>query len=200
MRKIVFTLSVLLVLVLAFAVTSCGSHTETTTQAVSTTEPIVTTQPPITSTAPETTKSDISEDYVVYDNGSISFVYPKNYVKWAGETVLIKDVESGNNITIVSEKATNKYANLDKDDYVTMFKPAFEAMGMKIFKYNVEKVKNENNVVMTKITHTASLQGQTMRQTLLIVTSGKTYTITITEMVNDDELVNNLQNSLIRPK
>jgi len=185
MKKIVLTLSVLLVLILALAMTSCGGTTETTT-ATTTTE------------APITTEAPLPEGYALYDNGDISFAYPESFVKTDGSTVILTDMTTGNNVTVVYEAKTDMYETLDNNGYKTMFKPAFEAMGMSISKYNVEQIaKNAKGISLTKVTHTASTQGKTMEQTMLITTVGnKTYTVTVTEVVNNDAFVNNVLNSL----
>lgn len=186
MKKIALTLSVLLVLVLALALTSCGGKTETTTEtATTTTEPVITTEAPL------------PEGYTLYDNGDISFAYPEKLSKTDGSTVILTDMTTGNNITVVYEAKTDMYETLDNNGYKTMFKPAFEAMGMTISKYNVEQIaKNAKGIAITKVTHTASVEGTSMEQTMLITTVGnKTYTVTVTEMVNDDAFVNNVLNS-----
>ena len=185
MKKIALTLSVLLVLVLALALTSCGETTETTTEtATTTTEPVITTEA-------------LPEGYVRFDNGDISFAYPQSLTKTDGSTVILTDMTTGNNITVVYEAKTDMYETLDNNGYKTMFKPAFEAMGMTISKYNVEQIaKNAKGIAITKVTHTASVEGTSMEQTMLITTVGnKTYTVTVTERVNDDAFVNNVLNS-----
>lgn len=179
MKKIVLTLSVLLVLILALAMTSCGGNTETTTQA------------------PDTTEAPLPAGYTLYDNGDISFAYPEKLSKTDGSTVILTDMTTGNNITVVYEAKTDMYAKMDNNDYAEQFKPMFEAMGMTIAKYNVEQIKNEKGSSLTKVTHTASVEGISMDQTMLITTVGnKTYTVTVTEVVNDDAFVNNVLNSL----
>ena len=187
MRKILLTLSVLLVLVLALAMTACGGTTETTTEAVTTT-----TETPITTEAP------LPEGYTLYDNGDISFAYPESFVKTDGSTVILTNVINGNNITVVYEAKTDMYETLDNNGYKELFKPMFESMGISVSKYNVEQVaQNTKGISLTKITHTASVQGKSMEQTMLITTVGnKTYTVTITEVVNDDVYLNNVMNSL----
>lgn len=186
MKKIVLTLSALLILILAFAMTSCGGTTETTTEAVTT-----------TTEAPVTTEAPLPEGYTLYDNGDISFAYPEKLSKTDGSTVILTDMTTGNNITVVYEAKTDMYETLDNNGYKTMFKPVFESMGMTISKYNVEQIaKNAKGIAITKVTHTASVEGTSMEQTMLITTVGnKTYTVTVTEMVNDDAFVNNVLNS-----
>ena len=187
MRKIVLTLSVLLVLVLALAMTACGGTTETTTEAVTT-----------TTEAPITTEAPLPEGYTLYDNGDISFAYPESFVKNDGSTVILTNVTNGNNITVVYEAKNDMYETLDNNGYKELFKPMFESMGISVSKYNVEQVaKNTKGISLTKITHTASVQGTSIEHTLLITTVGnKTYTVTITEVVNDDAYLNNVMNSL----
>lgn len=187
MRKILLTLSVLLVLVLALAMTACGGTTETTTEAVTT-----------TTEAPITTEAPLPEGYTLYDNGDISFAYPESFVKTDGSTVILTNVINGNNITVVYEAKTDMYETLDNNGYKELFKPMFESMGISVSKYNVEQVaQNTKGISLTKITHTASVQGKSMEQTMLITTVGnKTYTVTITEVVNDDVYLNNVMNSL----
>ncbi len=192
MKKIVLTLAVLLLLVASLTVmSSCGGTTETTTEATTTTEPVVT-------TTPETTPAALPEGYTLYDNGDISFAYPESFIKQEGSTVILVDGTNGNNITVVYEAKTDLYAKMDNDDYVELFKPLFDAMEMTVTNYAVEQIsKNATGISLTKITHTASTQGKTMEQTMLITTVGnKTYTVTVTEVVNNDVFVNNVLNSL----
>jgi len=205
MKKIIVTLAVLCLLVASLAVmTACGGTAETTTEATTTTEPIVTTQPAITTTVPVTTtetpvttKAPLPAGYTLYDNGDISFAYPEKLSKTDGSTVILTDMTTGNNITVVYEGKNDLYAKMDNDDYAELFKPMFEAMGISVSNYHVEQItKNANGISLTKITHTASTQGSSMDQTLLITTVGnKTYTVTVTEVVNDDAFVNNVLNS-----
>ncbi|MBQ4120840.1 MAG: hypothetical protein IJD35_02370 [Clostridia bacterium] len=186
MKKIIVTLAVLLLLVASLAVmTACGGTTETTA-ATTTTE------------APVTTEAPLPEGYTLYDNGDISFAYPEGFVKQDGSTVILADMTTGNNITVVYEAKTDMYETLDNNGYKTMFKPIFEAMDMTVTNYAVEQIaKNATGISLTKITHTASTQGKTMEQTMLITTVGnKTYTVTVTEVVHNDAFVNNVLNSL----
>lgn len=202
MKKIIVTLAVLCLLVASLAVmSSCGGRTETTTEATTTTEPIVTTQMVVTTTLPETTKSSVPEGYAVYNNNSISFVYPEHFVKQGDKTtVILQDEKTGNNVTVTAEKMTNEYFQMDRNDYKETLKPAFEAAGMRIGDYSVAQVKNEKGVAIAKIWHKITLNGQSMYQTMLVVNSNnKTYTVTITEIVPDSELVNNVFESLYRP-
>ena len=53
----------------------------------------------------------IPEDYVVYDDGKISFAYPKNWTKQNGSVVILTGT-NGNNITVVYEPKTNMYDDL----------------------------------------------------------------------------------------
>ena len=185
MKKIALTLSVLLVLVLALALTSCGETTETTTEtATTTTEPVITTEA-------------LPEGYVRFDNGDISFAYPESFTKTDGSTVILSDGTNGNNITVVYEDKTDYYEKMTTADYATDLRPAFSSMGMTIKGYSVDQIKNAKGTSLTKIAHTASVSDITLKQTMLVITAGeKTYTVTVTEMVNDAALVNNVLNTL----
>ena len=179
MKKIVLTLSALLILILAFAMTSCGGTTETTTEA------------------PVTTEAPLPEGYTLYDNGDISFAYPEKLSKTDGSTVILSDGTNGNNITVVYEDKTDYYEKMTTSDYATDLRPAFSSMGMTIKGYSVDQIKNAKGASLTKIAHTASVSEITLKQTMLIITAGeKTYTVTVTEMVNDAALVNNVLNTL----
>ena len=185
MKKIALTLSALLVLVLALALTSCGGTAETTTEtATTTTEPVITTEA-------------LPEGYVLFDNGDISFAYPESLTKTDGSTVILSDGTNGNNITVVYEAKTNYYEKMTATDYANDLRPAFSAMGMTIKGYSVNQIKNAKGTSITKIAHTASVSDITLKQTMLVITAGeKTYTVTVTEMVNDSALVNNVLNTL----
>ena len=187
MKKIVLTLTIMLVFILALSMTACSGEAETTT-----TEAVTTTEAPITTEAP------LPEGYVLYDNGDISFAYPESLVKNDGSTVILTNVTNGNNITVVYEAKTDMYEKMDNDGYKELFKPIFESMGISVSKYNVEQIaKNTKGISLTKVTQTVSTQGKTMEQTMLITTVGdKTYTVTVTEVVNDDTFLNNVMNSL----
>lgn len=178
MKKIVLTLAIMLIFILALSMTACGNEATTTTE-------------------PATTEAPLPEGYVLYDNGDISFAYPENFNKTDGSTVVLSNLINGNNITIVYEAKTDYYTKMTDAIYAKDLKPAFEAMGMTIEKYTVEQIQNEKGVSLTKVTQTATVQETALQQTLLSITAGdKTYTVTVTEMVKDADFVNNVVNSL----
>lgn len=209
MKKIIIMLAVLLLLVASLAVmSSCGGKTETTTEATTTTEPIVTTQPAITTTVPVTTTETpvtqypIPEGYALYDNGDIAFLYPEGMTKQEGSTVIIVNTTNGNNITVVYEPKTNFYETINNEQYYNAMKPIADAAGSILKSPSVEQIKaNANGISLTKMSHTLLTSGVSVKQTIFATTVGdKTYSVTVTEMVADETLVNTVLNSLRHTK
>lgn len=212
MKKIALTLSALLVLVLALALTSCGGKAETTTEntteAVTTIEQTITTQPVVTTTVPVTTTEapvtqyPIPEGYALYDNGDIAFLYPEGMTKQEGSPTIIVNTENGNNINVVYEPKTNLYETLNNEQYYNLMKPVTDTMGAILKSPSVEQIKaNANGITLTKMSHTLLTNGVSVKQTIFATTVGdKTYSVTVTEMVTDETLVNTVLNSLRHTK
>lgn len=181
MKKTALILTALLVLALALALTACGGETVSSE-----------TKPPIT-------QIETPEGYVLYNNGDISFAYPEAFSKTEDAMDVLSDLTNDNNITVVYEEKTDIYEKMDNDEYESRFKPILETLGMTITKYNVEQLaQNASGVPLTKVTHTTSVEGIVMDQTMLILTVGdKTYTVTVTEVVSDNKLVSTVIDSLI---
>ena len=184
MKRLFYTLAVLVLLICAIVtMNACGDAEVTTTEAVT--------------TAPITTEAPIPEGYTEYSDGSVAFAYPENFQKQDGSTVIIQDATTGNNITVVYEAKNPYYATLDLATYNSEMKPAFESMGLTITNPSVKQTKNDAGVAITKISHTATASGVSMKQTMLITTIGnRTYTVTVTEVKSDSTLVNNVFNTL----
>ena len=133
----------------------------------------------------------IPEGYQVFENGDISFAYPEGWNMTDGSTViLVNETGIGNNITVVYEQKTDMYAKMDTAAFEAQLVPAFETMGLSISNSQVTQTENDGGVSMTKITFNSSVAGASMVQTLYILsTETRTYTVTVTEVTKDSELV-----------
>ena len=133
---------------------------------------------------------EVPEGYQLYKNNDLSFAYPEDWSANTGSVVtLMNPAGVGNNITVVYEAKTSVYDDLTVESFNTMMKPSYEAMGMKVSNVKVEK-KTTNGTDVVQITYDAKMAGQSLAQTAYIVTSGEyTYSITVTEMTQDDQLV-----------
>ena len=179
MKKIALALAVLLLLTLPLAVmTSCGSDDADTPK--------------------EIIEAEIPAGYVAYENGDIRFAYPESYTKQDGSTVLLIDSTTGNNITVVYENKTDYYDKMTLEKYEEEMIPQFEAMGMTITNPSLEHLNNPTTgAAITKVTHRAVYSGASMKQTMLVLTAGqKTYTVTVTEVVGDGNMLNAVINTL----
>ena len=183
MKRLCYTLAVLTLLIAAIVTLNACGDTDATTASTTTTAPI-------TTTAPVTTEAPIPEGYTEYKNGNIVFAYPKTWVKQDGSTVLLQDATTGNNVTVAYEDKNDYYSTLTLAGYNRDMKPAFEAMGLTISDPSVKQTTNKAGTAITKISHTATVSGVSMKQTMLIATFGnKTYTVTVTEVKPDQALV-----------
>ncbi len=137
----------------------------------------------------------IPEDYVVYDDGKISFAYPKNWTKQNGSVVILTGT-NGNNITVVYEPKTDIYDNMTLESFNSMFKPAYESMGLTISNVKIQKTKT-NGLNIVQISHNTKNATATMKQTQYVTTLGdRTYTITVTEVASDAKLVSTVLETL----
>ena len=144
---------------------------------------------------------EIPEGYQLYKNDDLSFAYPEGWSAKTGSVVtLINPAGVGNNITVVYEAKTSMYDDLTVESFNTMMKPSYEAMGMTISNVAVEK-KTTNGLKVVQITYNAKMAGQSMTQTAFIFNAGKsTYTVTVTEVTPDAELVKTVFETLYTGK
>ncbi len=179
--RIILTLCIMLTL--AFALTACDKQGATPT-AQPTPVPTVT----------------IPEGYIMYDNGSISFVYPQNWSKTdASVTMLINPTGVGNNITVAYEAKSDIYKTMTVDSFNTTLKPSMDAVGMNVTGVSVEQKTNALGNSIPTISYTASMSGVSIKQTLFVIDSGdKNYIVTVTETNADRQLVDNVFNTLNR--
>lgn len=149
-------------------------------------------------------KPAIPEGYKEYNNGEISFAYPDDWKMTDGSTViLVNSTGVGNNITVVYEAKNTVYDTITVEEFEAQMKPAYQAMGMSIKDTAIEQTKNECGTQMTKIslTTTSAAAKVTMTQTMYITHVGdRTYTVTVTEVSNDDALVDTVFNTLYKEK
>jgi hypothetical protein len=144
-------------------------------------------------TSEETTSDDVpaTNDTVVYTDGSISFEYPKGFT--SGEQGGVKqliDNTTGNNIALDSAAKTNVYHEMTEAIFNTTLKAQLESMGMTVTDYMHEVETNEKGEDVAIVSFTNTYTGITMKQVLFAVnTSDKTYIVTVTEVIEDENLV-----------
>ena len=144
-------------------------------------------------TSEEATSEDApaTNDNVVYTDGSISFEYPKGFTSGEqGGVKLVQDITTGNNITIASGAKENLYHEMTEATFNTTLKAQLESMGMTITDFMHEVDTNEKGEEIAILAFTNTYSGRTMKQILFAVnTSDKTYIVTVTEVVEDEDLV-----------
>ena len=163
------TLAILLALLMALSIASCGA---------------------------QTAKSSKTPDgYTIYENEAISFAYPEDWTVTDGSTVTITG-PNGNNITVVYEDKTDMYENMTTESYKSELVPVYESMGLAIENPTVKQTKH-NGMKFTIFTHTMITSTKRVDQTQYITTIGdKTHIVTVTEVVADDALVENVLQTL----
>ena len=130
----------------------------------------------------------IPEDYQTYSNSDLSFAYPKDWTKQDGSVVVLSG-SNGNNVTVVYENKTDMYEKMTVDSFNAELKPALQAAGMEVSDVSIEK-KTTNSLSVVVLSFKATMNGVSMKQTGYIITLGdKTYTVTVTEVQPDAELV-----------
>lgn len=203
MKKIIVTLCALFLMVgLTALLGACGDTTDSTsTPDVTTTAPAVTTTTPAaTTTTPTAQTPALPEGYQAYNNGAITFAYPEDWTSTDGSTVILLGAD-GNNITIVYEEENPLYASMTLETFNEQMAPALEAMGITLSNAALTQTENENGLAITKIRYTASVMEVTMGQTMYITTvGGKTYTVTITEVVDAPVLLQTVFDTLSEVK
>ena len=133
---------------------------------------------------------EIPEGYKRYQNDDLSFAYPEDWTKRSGSAeILVNPEGAGNNITVVYEDKTDIYDDLTVESFNRKLRPSYEAIGMTLSNVAVKEGKT-NNVEYVQISYNARRNGMSMKQTQLITSIGDyTYSITITEVDSDRELV-----------
>ena len=153
-------------------------------------------------TKPQPKPAEVPDGYKEYNNGDISFAYPSSWVLTDGSTVLISEkADGGNNITVAYEATNEIYKDLTTDKYLELVKPSLDAMGMKVSGVTITQTKNEYDQGITKITQTMTVSSVTMSQTLYVINSnGRSYTVTVTEVTKDANIVKNVFDTLVALK
>lgn len=138
----------------------------------------------------------LPEGYTMYEDEYISFAYPSHWTTTDGSTVMLQNTENTNNITVVYEAATDVYETMTKESFETTMVPAFEAAGMQISDTAITQ-NTRGDLKITEISITTTLYGITMKQTMYMTTvSDRTYVITVTEVVSDPAIAENVFASL----
>ena len=148
--------------------------------------------------ATEVTSPEPPAGNKLYENDDLSFAYPETWVTTAGSVPVISDSNnSGNNITVAYEPKTTVYKGMTMDIFNELFKPAFEAMGLTLSNITISQVENANGVAITKLTYNAANAVTTMKQTIYCFDAGSyTYSVTVTEMVEAYDVVQNVFNTI----
>lgn len=144
---------------------------------------------------------EIPEGYKLYENEYISFAYPEDWSFQSGSVdMLVNPTGVGNNITIVFENKTDAYENLTVESFNETLKPSYEAMGMTVSNVDISK-GTSNNASYVKLSYNSRMSGVSMKQTAIITTVGdRTYSITVTEVSSDAELLQNVIDTLYSKK
>ena len=169
-----------------------------------------TTAEPETTVEPETTEEETTEEettveltapdgYKMYQYEDIAFAYPENWIldEQYGVLVLIRDTDSGNNITLAAEPYSGLYDNMTVDMFDLYIRPLYEEMGMTLSDINIEK-ETVNGLNVTVIGHITRFSGQTLYQTSFYFTvDNVTYAIAVTENPPEPGLAGTVFNSII---
>ena len=169
-----------------------------------------TTAEPETTVEPETTEEETTEEettveleapegYKMYQYEDIAFAYPENWIldELYGVLVLIRDTDSGNNITLAAEPYTGLYDNMTVEMFNQYIKPQYDSLGMTLSDINIEK-ETVNGLNVTVIGHITRYDGQTLYQTSFYFTvNNVTYAIAVTENPPEPGLAGTVFNSII---
>ncbi len=187
----------LLALTLAFMMlVLCASCAAETTDAPKDHSPEATPSAPASSPEEQSNPAALPEGYTLYNNGDLSFAYPEAFTKTDASTVLLSDTANGNNITVVYEAKTDAYEGLTTEKYNEVYIPVYAEIGLTVTNATV-KQSNHNGTKLTTITQTTNNGTVTMDQTQYVLTIGdKTYTVTVTEVVKNAELVSTVLETL----
>ncbi|MBE6531318.1 MAG: hypothetical protein E7679_04425 [Ruminococcaceae bacterium] len=109
---------------------------------------------------------------------------------------ILQNPQNMNNITVVSEDATDIYNDMTTESFEEEYAPIYEMLGMPLTNVKVSH-KTTNGLDVVVISYDAELSGVIMKQTQYVTTVGEyTYTISITEGVADPALAENVFNTL----
>ena len=139
----------------------------------------------------------IPAGYTLY-NDVISFVYPSSWTKTTGSQVMLQDASTGNNINIIYEEYTNVYENMSESYALELLGPFYEAIGSTVNELEMTRKKtNGLDVTEICILSYSNTMSVSMYQTQYIFRVDQyNYIVTITEMVSDTEMIQNVFNSL----
>jgi len=141
-------------------------------------------------------RPEIPAGYQGYTDGTITFAFPKNWDLQDGSTVILRDATTGNNITVVSEPKTDMYEKMTLESFNSDLKPLYEAAGLSLSNVKISKTTT-NGLSVVKLSHDTVAYEVNMKQTAYISTIGnKTYTVTVTEVVEDSKLVSTVLDTL----
>lgn len=161
--------------------------TEAATDAVTEAATEVETQPTV----------EVPSGYAVFENDALSFAYPKGWAKQDGSVVILQDPSTRNNITVVSESKNAFYDTMTLEDFETQMKPAYEAMGMTVDNVKLERKETARGLKVLVMSFDNTTQGVSMKQTQYVTTIGAySYTVTVTEVTPDAELVQTVFDTL----
>ena len=200
-------LSILLVLTLAltcvFAMTACKEDEDPKKESQAESEAEDTSSEDTssaedTSSVEDTSSAEtVAEGYALYSAEGISFVYPEDWT--LSDNMMIDS--NGNNInmtyTAASKEAAEVYESLSNDTFMDLLGNIYEAMGMTIDSYDVKTNPNENGVKIICCRFSLSLEGIEMNMCqFLVLGEKKHYTVTVTEMTDIDDVVDEVFKSI----
>ena len=139
----------------------------------------------------------LPEGYAEYNNTAISFVYPEAWTLTDGTPAIIADGTAGNNITVAFGEKAGVWTEMTADIYTSLMSEQLALLGMTISDVAVEQLTASTGEAITKITQTTTVETASMLQTLLVITVGEyDYTVTVTEVVAAEGLVDAVVASL----
>lgn len=205
-KTLICLLALVLVLTCLFAMTACKededpkkeSEAEDTSSLAEISSVESTSSQESASSETDTSSEEAAlEGYALYSKDGISFVYPED---WEIENDIIID-ENGNNInmtyTAASKEAAEVYESLSNDTFMDLLGNIYEAMGMTINSYDVKTNPNENGVKIICCRFSLSLEGIEMNMCqFLVLGEKKHYTVTVTEMTDIDDVVDEVFDSI----
>lgn len=203
MKRLFCILLALFMLCGALAMTACteADKPEETTTAETTTAETTTAETTTEETTTEETTTEkekpVIESYAIFDYNGVTFTYPASWQKVEGETSIVVDALTGNNISVVRDLSGFDYTSLTKEVYEAELIPQMEAMGVTVTDLSVEQVKNKLGTKITVIAYTVDMSGSAFTQTQYIAKAGNvSHVVTITEMVENADLLDAVFGSL----
>ena len=145
--------------------------------------------------------------YAVFKNDDIGFAYPEGWTKNDASVVTLLDETRGNNITVAYEAKTSEYENMTQAEAEEGIRQIAVAMGGTASNIVLKKETTQNGLSITKISYTLAIPTYalaipsvaTMNQVLIATNAGdRTYLITVTEVVADDDLLTTVLNTLVK--